>query len=90
MFNICLSLYSIHFAVATRETYLLDETLNWSQGPTLPLERWEHCAVQIDDCKVAVIGGFIGVGEEGSVQVPPDQFIHILDTEDFNWEVGPA
>ncbi len=72
-------------------TYLLDETLHWMRGPNLKeIGRWEHCMVQIDDCKVAVIGGFSGLDSSGaSMQVPADQFIHIFDTEEYKWENGP-
>ncbi len=78
--------------MATKKTYLLDESLSWMTGPDLREKRYGHCMVQIDDCKVAVIGGFTGYDSADPalpIQVPDDNFIDVFDTEDYNWEYGP-
>ncbi len=45
-----------------------------------------HCMVQIDDCKIAIIGGVV----DGSEEPFPNNFIDVYDTEKGSWEVGPA
>ncbi len=51
----------------------------------MPEERQGHCVVQIDDCKVAVIGGCANA--DCSVTASP--FIQVYNFEDSSWEQGP-
>ena len=45
--------------------------------------RYDHCTVQIDDCRAAVIGGTA----DGTTNVSP--LIEVYNFEDHAWEDGP-
>ncbi len=55
------------------------------------LGRDNHCMVQIDDCRVAIIGGYTGIDANGTgIRVGADNFIDIFNTEDSTWNYGPG
>ncbi len=68
---------------SVQETWILDGYMQWTDGPMMRSPRSGHCMVQIDDCRVAVIGG--------SNQNDPATFtfIDVYDFEDHSWHEGP-
>ncbi len=72
----------------TESTHFLDEDLQWSEGPPLRNPRYGHCMVQIDDCKVAVIGGSADIVTAIS-RNPPEHVIDVYNLGKGKWEPGP-
>ncbi len=70
---------------ATAQTMFLDSNLHW-RGPEhsqpLPYPRYGHCMVQIDDCKVAIIGGY----DDGGNAITQ---IQVYNIDDASYEDGP-
>ena len=64
--------------------YAMNESLNWNEldGVTMPRSRWRHCMVQIDEERVAIMGG----------KNSNHDLIREVDIYDFttnDWSEGP-
>ncbi len=65
--------------------------MRWEHGPPLEEPRAMHCAVQLNDCEVALMGGIIGdaTHTDGSVSTSATDSVTIYNFETKLWRAGP-
>ena len=82
--------HSYHFLPpgnVTTKTWMLSPYLNWMKGPNLRQPRQGHCTVQLDDCRVAVIGGW--TSSAFATPIPALPVIDIYNAKTGVWHDGP-
>ena len=71
----------------TTQVQMLREDLTWEMINTqVPIEIHGHCAVQINDCEVALIGGITGLGTAAA----PSRKIYIYNLKSNEWRERDA
>ena len=65
--------------------YAMNESLNWNEldGVTMPRSRWRHCMVQIDEERVAIMGGI------NATHTSIIREVDIFDFDTNDWSEGP-
>ncbi len=65
--------------------------MRWERGPDLEEKRAMHCAVQINDCEVALMGGILGddttISDLGTASATDTVTIYNFETK--MWRSGP-
>ena len=77
----------IEARIGSKQVQMLGEDLKWEMVNTqVPIEMHGHCAVQINDCEIALIGGITGLGTAAG----PSAKIYIYNYKSNEWRERDA